>query len=105
MTLWKHVERKIAELLGGKRIPITGRARGETPDVEHELFSIEVKHRENLPLWLKDAYEQAVESVEEDKIPIVILHEKYMKYTDSFVLITIENLIKILGDKNGDIEL
>jgi hypothetical protein len=32
---WKQAERRIADLLGGQRIPVTGRQRGDTPDIEH----------------------------------------------------------------------
>ncbi len=34
---WKRIERSIAGIIGGERVPITGRARGDTPDVRHDL--------------------------------------------------------------------
>lgn len=43
MKDWKACERRVAEVLGGVRVPITGRQRGATPDVEHAALSIEVK--------------------------------------------------------------
>ena len=52
---WKRSERRIAELLGGRRVPVSGRQRGATPDVEHDALSIEVKTRKSLPVWLEDA--------------------------------------------------
>jgi hypothetical protein len=45
---WKACERKIAEILGGVRVPVTGRQRGATPDVEHPSLSIEVKFPQEL---------------------------------------------------------
>ena len=51
MKDWKACERRIADLLGGQRIPITGRQRGETPDIEHEALSIEVKLKKAFPAW------------------------------------------------------
>ena len=53
MKDWKQAERRIAKLLGGRRIPITGRQRGDVPDIEHDALSIEVKSRKALPAWLR----------------------------------------------------
>lgn len=43
---WKRNERRIADLLGGRRVPITGRARGDVPDIDHAAFSIECKRHD-----------------------------------------------------------
>lgn len=52
---WKNVEREIAKILGGERIPITGRVRDHgLPDIQHKKYSIEVKHRKVMPKWLSD---------------------------------------------------
>ena len=92
---WKNVERKLAELLNGKRVPITGRARGSTPDIAHDKYSIEVKHRKALPEWIKDAIDQAeAANVSEDKLPIVILHEKNSKFDNSIVIIRLKDFLK-----------
>ena len=42
-STWKAVERGFAEALGGRRVPVTGRSRGDAPDVAREKWSIEVK--------------------------------------------------------------
>lgn len=90
---WKNVELAIARILGGSRVPITGRARGSAPDIDHEEYSIEVKHRQSLPSWIKDAMEQAEASNKDgDKLPIVILHEKHTQFENSFVMIRLKNL-------------
>jgi len=52
---WKRTERNVAALLGGRRVPVTGRQRGDTPDVAHPLLSLEVKHRREVPAWLTGA--------------------------------------------------
>lgn len=93
--LWKHVEREIAKLFGGTRNPITGRVRDKgLPDIEHDKFSIEVKHRESLPSWLVDAMDQAIQSKRSpEHIPIVVLHQKGVKYEDSIVLIAVKDLL------------
>lgn len=94
-STWKHVERQIAKELNGERVPITGRTRGATPDIKHDKYSIEVKHKKELPAWIKDAMDQAEQAnVSGDKLPIVILHEKYVKYADSLVLIRLKDLLK-----------
>ena len=41
-----------AGFLGGQRMPVTGRQRGDTLDnIEHEALSIEVNSRKALPAW------------------------------------------------------
>jgi hypothetical protein len=75
---WKACERRIAELLGGQRIPVTGRQRGDTPDIEHAALSIEVKSRKSLPAWLLDALNQAqAASKDGKKMPVVVLHQDH----------------------------
>lgn len=96
--LWKRIERQLAELFGGERVPITGRQRGDVPDIRHHLFSFEVKHRANLPGWLHDAMAQAILSMDEHhKIPVVVLHEKYQKIEDSYVIIKAKHLKRFLN--------
>ncbi len=34
-TRWKATERRVATVLGGKRVPVSGRGRGDAPDVGH----------------------------------------------------------------------
>lgn len=40
---FKKWERVIAEELGGKRVPVTGRHSGDVPDIDHPDLAIEVK--------------------------------------------------------------
>jgi len=42
---WKQAERRIAAILGGRRIPVSGRGRGDNPDIERPSLSVEVKAR------------------------------------------------------------
>lgn len=94
---WKKVELSIARILGGERVPITGRTRGSAPDIEHPNYSIEVKHRQSVPDWIKDAMDQAEKSnISGDKLPIVILHEKNMKFENSFVMVRLKDLSKLV---------
>jgi len=94
---WKRAEREIAQRVGGKRVPVSGRARGDAPDVEHPRLAIEVKHRQKLPEWLLDALDQAEKSAILDQIPVVILHEAGQRYDESLCLIRLEKLMELLG--------
>ena len=49
---WKQTERKVAALLGGQRVPVSGRGRGDAPDIDHTWLAVEVKDRASLPAWL-----------------------------------------------------
>lgn len=99
--LWKSAERKIASLLGGQRVPITGRQRGSAPDIAHPTLSLEVKHRENFPAWLLEALDQAEQSmVSESQIPLAILHQKGMKYEDCLAVMRLSDLIKLMEEKH-----
>ena len=104
MSQWKATERAIAEYLGGKRIPITGRQRGDVPDVDHPHFAIEVKLRRKLPAWLYDAVAQAVAAAEKAarlmkiKLPIVVLHESGKRHDDDLVVMRLRDFRDWFGD-------
>ncbi len=36
---WKATERRVAALLGGRRVPVSGRGRGDAPDIAHPWFA------------------------------------------------------------------
>jgi|TARA_B100000749_G_C18258033_1_gene395161 hypothetical protein len=96
MTTWKHCEREVARLLGGERTGCNGESRR---DVEHPRWSIEVKHRKTLPQWLHDAMEQAVIEAEHRK-PMVVLHQKQMKYEDSYIVLKLKDFKEITDDNS-----
>ncbi len=83
MKDWKTAERRIAEELGGRRVPVSGRQRGDAPDIDHPTLSIEVKSRKRLPAWIKDAMEQAEASAEQSQLPVAVLHEDGSRYKDA----------------------
>jgi len=96
VTTWKHCERTIASLLGGTRTGCNGESRR---DVEHPLWSIEVKHRKSLPEWLHSAMNQAILDAEH-RVPLVVLHEKQMKYEDSYILLKLKDFKEITDDNS-----
>lgn len=96
---WKRAEREIAALLGGVRVPITGRIRGSAPDIEHPEFSLEIKRRESLPAWLfEDAFEQADMSNDGTKTPIVIVEWARGKgrARERYCVLRLNDLIELL---------
>lgn len=92
---WKKLERRVAELLGGVRVPVSGRQRGDAPDVLHPTFSVEVKHRGKLPEWLFDAMRQAEASDRGGQVPLVVLHQKGMSVPMSFAIVRLADLIEM----------
>lgn len=99
---WKNVEKAIAKLFGGKRVGVTGL---NTEDVEHDIFSIEVKHRLAIPKWLMDFVEQAEKECDSDKLSLVIIHGKNMKYEDNLAIIRVGELIKLISELNREYDI
>ncbi len=98
MSTWKTVERKIAAILGGTRVPVTGRQRGSAPDIEHSHLSLEVKHRKALPGWIMEAMAQAQASKRNGQLPVVILHGERQRYAESMVLVRLDDFVEWYGD-------
>jgi hypothetical protein len=72
---WKGCERRVDEFLGGRRVPVSGRKRDDTPDVVHERLSTEVKSRRRLPSWLEEeAMKQAEPFAKDEQLPVTVLH-------------------------------
>lgn len=95
---WKHAEREIARRIGGRRVPVSGRARGDAPDVEHERLSVEVKSRRRLPDWLHDSMRQAESASKPGQVPVAILHQTGERYADSLCLIRLSDLTELLAE-------
>ncbi|GAP11852.1 hypothetical protein BECAL_03046 [Bellilinea caldifistulae] len=93
MTTWKHTERAIAKRLNGRRLGATG---GATPDVITDRLAVEVKHRKELPGWLKDALAQAVHNAGE-RLPQVVLHEAGKRHADDLILLRMQDLERLLS--------
>ena len=91
---WKRTGRRIATLLGGRRVPVTGRQRGDAPDIEHPAYSIEVKHRATLPGWLLTAMYQARAAASAGRLPIVVIHEHGAAYADALVVMRLADFIE-----------
>ncbi len=95
---WKRSERAVAAILGGRRVPITGRQRGDAPDVAHPWLSIECKHRRALPAWIADALDQAAAASDGRKrLPIVVLHEAGQRHGSDVVMLTLADWVDWFG--------
>jgi len=97
---WKRSETRFADIIGGKRIPITGR---EELDIDHRILAVELKQREALPQWLfGKAVKQALTGGEKcGRIPIVAVNEVGSK--DFWCVMHHDWLVKLLnliGDEN-----
>jgi hypothetical protein len=100
---WKNTERTIAARLGGQRVPVSGRVRGDAPDIAHPLLSLEVKHRKRLPAWLYQAMAQAVACAGPDQIPVAILHEHGRRHAADLCMVALADL-KSLLDRAAKLE-
>jgi hypothetical protein len=101
MKDWKACERHVAALLGGRRVPVSGRTRGDCPDVEHPTLSIECKSRKKLPAWMEDAMNQAEASAKGGRLPMVVLHQDRAPYAESLVVLRLEDLASHLKGGAG----
>ncbi len=99
MRDWKQAERRIAAILGGRRIPVSGRGRGDNPDIEHPALSVEVKARASFPAWLEDALKQAELSATDGKTPVVVLHQDRRKYPDALVVVRLSEFAELVRDR------
>jgi hypothetical protein len=97
---WKSCERKVAALLDGERVPVSGRTRGDTPDVEHSTLAIEVKSRKELPNWLEDALRQAEACAKDGQLPVAVLHQDGRKYRDSLMVCRLGDFAGYLKERS-----
>ncbi|HET8626734.1 MAG TPA: hypothetical protein VFL91_04915 [Thermomicrobiales bacterium] len=95
---WKATERKVAALLGGQRVPVSGRGRGDAPDVRHPWLSIEVKDRAALPVWLLDALAQAEAAAAPDQLAVAVLHRAGRHHADSLVVLRLAAFAEWFAD-------
>ncbi len=94
---WKATERRIAALLGGRRVPVSGRGRGDQPDVAHPWLAIEVKDRTTLPGWLLDALDQAERSATAEQLPVAVLHRAGDRHDHALVVLRLADFTAWFG--------
>lgn len=92
---WKRNERRIAGLMGGRRVPISGRGRGDVPDIDHADFSIECKERTTFPAWLVTAMVQAKAATRGNQTPLVVLHQAGQRHDRDLILLCLEDFLRL----------
>lgn len=93
---WKRTEREVAALVGGQRVPVSGRQRGDQPDVCHPRLSLEIKHRATLPGWLTTAMAQAEAASRDGRIPTVVIHRHGGRHADDVCLLRLSDLVALV---------
>jgi len=96
---WKRHERQVAQALGGRRLPNTGR-RG--PDVVAGPWAVEVKLRRSLPQWLLLAIAQAEEGARATgRQPLVVLVEApgRGRRARRYVIMPVETWAQVVAEK------
>ena len=88
---WKQFERRVAKYIGGERVPITGRQRGDAPDIKHAWLSVECKYRKKLPNWLFEARAQAEASKVGVQLPVQIYAQKGQNTGDAFIVMRLQD--------------
>jgi hypothetical protein len=98
---WKRHEREVAKLLGGERVPCTGRP---APDVLTDRWAVEVKTRKSLPAWMHHAMEQAIAQATDGRVPLVVLCEaRQGSRTQRYALLRLDDLCTACaGGSNND---
>ncbi len=94
---WKATERRIAAVLGGTRVPVSGRGRGDQPDIAHDWLSLEVKDRATLPLWLLHALAQAEASAGAEQLPAAVLHRAGDRHDHALVVLRLAAFVAWFG--------
>lgn len=90
-STWKAVERRVAEKLQGQRVGNRGLA---TEDVAHPVFSIEVKHRKEMPKLIDDGMTQCRRNAPDGKTPLLVLHAASSRRY--YAVIDIDDLMALL---------
>ena len=90
---WKVTERAVAKRLGGRRVPITGRQRGDVPDIDHPWLSVECKSKKTIPAWLRDAMAQAVAAMRDGQLPLVVLHQAGRRHDNDYMVLRLRDFV------------
>jgi hypothetical protein len=78
-------------------VPISGRARGDAPDVSHPWLSIEAKSRKEIPLWLEEAMKQAEACASPSQLPVAVLHRHGQQARQALVVLRLGDWLDWFG--------
>lgn len=95
---WKTDERRIAEILGGVRVPING--RGLAADVDHPKLAVEVKRTMRRMALVDRALEQAAQAVKasgRDILPAAVIHYTGTQMANARVVMRLEDFARLFA--------
>ena len=104
---WKRHESWWAEVLGGVRVPVTGRQRGSAPDIEHPTYALEVKSGRVLSPRLREGWAQAqAAAVTSGKLPLLcVTHcSGPGRPNEHYVVCDLATWQSVTGDGPGEAE-
>lgn len=94
---WKGYERRVAEDLGGRRIPVTGIDR-HGADVVTPLFCCQVKLRKALPAWLWDWLGGIVaNATPQGRVGVLLLKKPRQQDADALVIMRYQDFCDLHG--------
>lgn len=100
-TTWKSYERRIAALLGGRRLGATG---DDGPDVLTPTLSVQCKHRKTLPQWIGEAVDNARRGAGNGRLGVALLHANRQRDLDSLVVMRLGDYIDWHDPKGSNCE-
>ncbi len=92
---FKGTERAIAARLGGQRLGHLGGA-----DVVTDWLSVECKHRQTVPAWLKEALAQSRRNAGVSQLSVAIIHEEGQRHDGDLVVMTLADFQDWFGDND-----
>ena len=101
-STWKQSERRMASQMGGQRVPVSGRSRGDHPDItgaDNAGFPISIEHkygRRILSARIHEALDQAHAARRDNELAVVTLEEvRVGKLNRQLVLLSVEDWNRI----------
>jgi hypothetical protein len=80
---------------------VSGRGRGDQPDIAHPWLAVEVKDRATLPAWLLDALDQAEKSATPAQLPVAVLHRAGDRHDHALVVLHLADCVAWFGTTQG----
>lgn len=94
---WKESERQLAQRVGGRRVPVSGRARGDVPDIDHPWLSIEAKSWGAMPERVVSALRQAEAAATDGRLPVALIHGNGERYDQALVVMRLGDFMDWFG--------
>lgn len=94
---WKGAERRLAKLMGGKRIPVTGIDR-DGADVVTPVAHVQSKHRKGVPQFLRGWVDGiAGDAAPHGKVGIVVWSTPGRPTSESLVVMRMDQFVELYG--------